>query len=86
MIFVSNSVSVDRTYSSSTSHRPQQAVVDLYDFLDSLTCDPVAGSSSRICSDDDPSLKTEGKRSGTVREFNGTVGIGMVVCCCSKEG
>ena len=48
-----------RTYRSSTSHRPKQAVVDLNHLFDRLTCNPVARGGSGVCGNDDTALKPE---------------------------
>lgn len=72
------------TYSSTTSHGTQQAVVDLDDFLHRLTCDPVACCRSRIRGDDNTALETKSECSRPVCNLDRAVGIGVIVCRCSK--
>jgi hypothetical protein len=74
------------TYSCSTGHRPQKAVVDLDDFLDRLAGYPVSGCCSGVCCYDDAALEAEGEGCGAVGELDGAVGVGMVICCCAEEG
>ena len=73
-----------RTYSSATSHGSQQAVVDLNDLLDRLTCYPVSGSGSRVGGYDDAALEAEGKGCGAVGNLDGAVGVGVVVRHCAQ--
>lgn len=63
----------------STSHRPQQAAVDLDDFLDSLRSDPVTRSSTRIRGDDDAAFEAEGEGGGAVGDLDGALRVGVVV-------
>jgi len=72
------------TYGSATSHGPQQAVVDLNDLLDRLTCYPVSGRRSRVGGDDDAALEAEGEGRGAVGNLDGAVGVGVVVCHCAQ--
>lgn len=67
------------TYSSTAGHGTQQAAVDLDDLLDRLTGNPVTGSRSRICSDDDAALVAEGEGGGAVGDLDGTLRVGVVV-------
>jgi hypothetical protein len=72
------------TYSSATSHGSQQAVVDLNDLLDRLTCYPISSCCSRVGGDDDAALEAEGKRCGAVGNLDGAVGVGVVVRHCAQ--
>jgi hypothetical protein len=72
------------TYSSATSHGSQQAVVNLNDLLDRLTCYPVSSRCSRVGGYDDAALEAEGKRCGTVGNLDGAVGVGVVVRHCAQ--
>lgn len=76
----------DSTYSSTTSHSPQQTAVDLDNFLHGLAGDPIARRSSGIRCHNDPSLKSESKSSGAMSNFNGAIWVAMVVGNGSKEG
>ena len=73
-------------YCSTTSHRAEEAVVDLNNLLDCLTCNPVSSSCSRVCSNDNAPLKAKRQCRGTVGKFDGTVRVGMVIGGSSKEG
>jgi hypothetical protein len=68
------------SYSSATSHGPQQAVIDLNDLLDRLTRYPVSRRGSRVGSYDDAALEAEGERRGTVGDLDGAVGVVVRHC------
>jgi hypothetical protein len=72
------------TYSSTTGHGSQQAVVDLNDLLDRLTRYPVSGGCSRVGGYDDAALEAEGKGRGTVGNLDRAVGVGVVVRHCAQ--
>lgn len=78
--------SEDVTYSSSSGHGPQQAVVDFDNLLDSLTRDPVSSRSSRVRSNDYTTLEAECKRCRTVGDLDGAVGVRMVVSGGTEPG
>jgi hypothetical protein len=64
---------------STTGHGAEEDAVDLDDLLDGLGGDPVAGSGSRIGSDNDAALEAEGERGGSVGDLDGAVGVGAVI-------
>lgn len=66
-------------YSSSPRHGSKQAVVDLDNLLHCLTRNPVTGSGSGVCGDDDATLKPECQRRRAVRQLYRAVGIGVVI-------
>ena len=72
------------TYSSTTSHCAQQAVINLNNLLDSLRSDPVSSRSSGIGGDNNASLESECECGGSVSDLNGAVWVGVVVGCCAK--
>lgn len=75
---------MDITYSSTTGHCAQQAVVDLDDLLNGLGSDPVSSRSSRIGGDNNTSLESECECGGTVSDLNWAVWVGVVVGCCAE--
>lgn len=73
-----------KTHSSSTSHRTQQAPIDLNDLLHRLTRNPVSGCSSGVRRNDDSTLESESQCRCTVSELNRAVRVCIVVGSCSQ--
>lgn len=69
------------TNSSSTSHCAQQTAVDLDDLLDRLRRNPVPRRRPRVRRDDDAALESKRQRRRSVRDLDGAVWVGVVVCC-----
>src|SRR5579871_2147822 len=67
------------TVCSSTSHCPQQPVINFYDLLDSLRCNPITSRCPRICTNDDSTLKPEGESCGTVCELDRNLAICIII-------
>lgn len=72
------------TYGSTTGHGPQKAIINLDDLLNRLTRDPTPRRCSRVCRDNDAALEPKSQRRRSVRELDGTIRIGVVVCLRSE--
>ena len=68
-----------KAYGSSTSHRPEQAVIDLNDLLHRLTRYPIASRRPTVCRDDDATLEPKAQGRCTVGKLDGAVGIRGVI-------
>lgn len=62
-------------YRRTARHRSQQAVVNLDDLLDRLTCDPVSRRRPRVRRHDDAALEAEGQRRRPVRNLDRAVWV-----------
>ena len=70
---------MDQTHSSAPSHRTQQTAINLNNLLDRLTRNPIPRRRPRVRAHDDPALVPEGQRGGAVGDFDGAVGVRVVV-------
>lgn len=64
----------------------EEVGIDFDDFFDCLGGDLVVGCGVGVGCDDDVVLEVEGECGGVVGDFDGVVGVGVVVGCCVELG